>query len=144
MNPPPPHSPLLKIRFFSEPEIYSSFSFLTPSNLLKITKFLVKVSQFEFFVMTEKNRFVSKLFLSLNISDIVYLLCKNCTTPPPPLEKVTPLFPINPPLKIIVLSKPPFLKISFEVQPPLPQQNRGGGGAHYKNAVTISFHVTYV
>ena len=90
--PPPPHSPLLKIRFFSEPEIYSSFSFLTPSNLLKITKFLVKVSQFEFFVMTEKNSFVSKLFLSLNISDIVYLLCKNCTPPPPPpIERAPPL-----------------------------------------------------
>ena len=32
--------------------------FLTPSYLLKLTKFLVKISQFEFLVMTEKNIFV--------------------------------------------------------------------------------------
>ena len=37
------------------------FSFLTPSYIL-IIKFLVKVSQFEFFVMTEKNIFVYELF----------------------------------------------------------------------------------
>ena len=93
---PPPHFPLLKIRFFSEPQKYSSFSSLTPSNLLKITKFLVKVSQFEFFVMTEKNSFVSKLFLSLNISDIVYLLCKNCA---PPSRKGHPPLSHQPPSK---------------------------------------------
>ena len=40
-----------------------------PSYILKVTKFLVKISQFEFSVMTEKNIFVYKLFLSLNISD---------------------------------------------------------------------------
>ena len=47
---------------------------VTPSYLLKITKFLLKVSQFELFVMTEKNIFVYELFLSLNISDFSYLL----------------------------------------------------------------------
>ena len=31
--------------------------------------FLVKISQFEFLVMTEKNIFAYKLFLSLNISN---------------------------------------------------------------------------
>ena len=38
-------------------------------DLLKVTKFLVKVSQFEFLVMAEKNIVVYKLFFSLNISD---------------------------------------------------------------------------
>ena len=42
---------------------------LTPSYLLKVTEFLVKVSQFEFLFMTEKNIFAYKLFLSSNISD---------------------------------------------------------------------------
>ena len=41
--------------------------FLTPSHLLKVTKFLVKIFQFKFLVMTEKNIFVYKFFLSLNI-----------------------------------------------------------------------------
>ena len=44
-------------------------NYLTPSHLLKVTKFLVKISQFIFLVMTEKNIFVYKLFLSLDISD---------------------------------------------------------------------------
>ena len=46
-----------------------SLSFLTPSYLLKVTKFIVKISQSEFLVMIEKNIFVYKLFLSLDISD---------------------------------------------------------------------------
>ena len=45
----------------------SKFSSLTPSYLLKVAKFLVKISQFEFLVMAEKNIFAYKLFLSLNI-----------------------------------------------------------------------------
>ena len=45
------------------------FLSFTLSYLLKVTKFLVKISQFEFLVMTEKNIFAYKLFLSLNISD---------------------------------------------------------------------------
>ena len=36
----------------------------------KVTKFLGKVSQFKFLVMTEKNIFAYKLFLLLNISDL--------------------------------------------------------------------------
>ena len=39
---------IFKIQFFSEPQKYSSFLSLIPSYLLKITKFLVKISQFEF------------------------------------------------------------------------------------------------
>ena len=37
-------------------------------HILKVTKFLVKISQFKFLVMKEKNIFVYKLFVSLNIS----------------------------------------------------------------------------
>ena len=45
------NTPHLKIRFFQE-----------PSYLLKVTKFLVKISQFEFLVITEQNILVYKLF----------------------------------------------------------------------------------
>ena len=48
-----PPEPPLKVRFFSEPPKYC-FPSLTPSYLLKVTKFLGKISQ---------------LFLSLNNSD---------------------------------------------------------------------------
>ena len=37
-------------------------------HLLKVTKFLIKISQLKFLVMKEKNIFVYKLFVSLNIS----------------------------------------------------------------------------
>ena len=58
------------------------FPSLTPSYLLKVTKFLVKIPNFEFLVMTEKSIFVSKLFCHLIFPILVYFLCKNCTTPP--------------------------------------------------------------
>ena len=47
------------------------FSSLTPyyPYLLKVIKFLVKISHFEILVMTDKSLFVYKLFLSLSISD---------------------------------------------------------------------------
>ena len=64
--------PSLKVGFFSEPQKYQSFSSLTPSYLLKVTKFLVEISQFEFLVMTEKNIFAHKLFLPLNIQILIF------------------------------------------------------------------------
>ena len=70
-----------------------SFSSLIPSYILKVTKFLGQVSQFEFLVMTKKNIFAYKLFLSLNISDFNLFLCQNCN---PRLIKVTPSFPTTP------------------------------------------------
>ena len=104
----------VKVESFSEPQKYESFSSLIPSYLLIVTKFLVKISQFEFLVMTEKNIFAYKLFLSLNISDCnLFFMWKL----QPPLKKVAPLFPSNPPLKVEVLSSSPFLKIWLEVQP---------------------------
>ena len=38
-------------------------------NRLKVTKFLVKISEFKFLVKTDQTFFVYKLFLLLNISD---------------------------------------------------------------------------
>ena len=60
----------LKVGSFSEPPKYSSFSSLTQSYLLKVTKLLLEISQFEFLAMTEKIFFAYKLFLSLSISDL--------------------------------------------------------------------------
>ena len=58
-EPPPPR----KFVFFSKrPKSLSSLS-LTPSYLLKVTKFLIKISYFKFSVMTEKNIFARKRFL---------------------------------------------------------------------------------
>ena len=51
--------------------------------------------------MTDKKNFVYKTFLSLNISDfsfLVYFLCKNYN-PPPLMQKITPIFPSNHPLR---------------------------------------------
>ena len=39
-----------------------SFSSLTPSYLLKVTKFIVNISEFNFLVVTEKSIFAYKLF----------------------------------------------------------------------------------
>ena len=110
------------------------FSSSVPSYILKVTKFLGKISEFEFLVITKKNIFAYKLFLSSNISDF-NLLCDSCTPPPsPPPKKVTPLFPSNPPVKVEVLSSSPFLKFGWRLNPtspPTPTAGRGGGGAHY-------------
>ena len=95
------------------------------SCLLKVTKFLSKISQFEFLVITEKNIFAYKLFLSLNISDFNLFIIWQLQPPSP--EKSHPLVPSNPPLKIEVLSsRPPFFKIWLEAQPtPNPQPPSG-------------------
>ena len=69
--------------------------------------------------MTEKNIFVEKRFLSLNISDF---LCKNGNSL---WKKVNPLFLSNPPLKTEILTSPRFLQIWWEAQLS-PQQKEGG------------------
>ena len=106
---------------------YWSFSSLTPSYILKVTKFFLKISQFEFLVVTEKNIFAYKLFLSLDISDFNLSFCDNCN---PLWKKSPPLFPSKPRLKVEVLSSPHFLKIWLEAQPPPPSPflQKGGGG----------------
>ena len=120
------------------PQNIKSFSSLIPSYLFIVTKFLNKISQFEFLVMTEKNIFDYKLFFSLNISDFNFYVK---IAPRPPLEKVIPLFPSNPLLKVEVLSNPPFLKIWLETQ--LPCREGGGGGGRVKvDTMTLWYHET--
>ena len=51
---------------------------------MKVTKFFVKISQFEFAIMTEKK---NKLFLLLNISDFSLFFYVKTETP---LKKVIP------------------------------------------------------
>ena len=75
------------------PIIFKCLS-LTPSHLLKVTKFLVRFSQFKFLVMTKKNIFVYKLFLYLNISDFSLLFMWRMQTPK--RKKATPCFPATP------------------------------------------------
>ena len=55
-NTTPRPFPHLKIEFFSETHI-KFFLSLTTSHLLKVTKFLVEISQFKFLVMAEKSIF---------------------------------------------------------------------------------------
>ena len=83
------------------PQIFKSFSSLIPSYILKITKFLGEISQFEFLVMTKKNIFAYKLFLLLNISHFnFFCVCENGN----PLRIVTPFSPAALPLKVDFLS----------------------------------------
>ena len=86
----------------------------------KVTKFLGTISQFEFLVITEKNIFAYKLFLSLNISDFNSFLCENCTPP----EKSHPP-PSNLPSKSWGPVKPPPLFKNL-VGGSTPLQNGGG------------------
>ena len=78
------------IMVFCEPFLKSDFSvnpitlkfFIKPHLILNVTKFFVKISQFKFLVVTEKNIFVYKPYLSLNNSD--FTLFFNVKTAGPP------------------------------------------------------------
>ena len=93
----------LKVRFLSESPKCSSFSSLLPFYLLKVTRFLVEISQLTP-VMTKKDIFAYyKLFLSLYISDFNYSLFFYCN----PWKKLPALFHSQQtPLKVLVLSSP--------------------------------------
>ena len=94
------------------------FSSLTLSHLLKATKFLANISQFKFLVMTEKNIFVYKPFLSLNILDFsLFFMWK---LHPIPLKKVTPSKNWDP------IKSSPFGKFGRRLKPP----SRKGEGVH--------------
>ena len=88
----------LKVGFFSEPQKYKSFLSLALSCLLKVTKFLVKIYQFEFVVMTKKNIFAYELFI-------------NCSSPPPFLGNRPP------PTILVFRDPPPPLKVGFFSEP---------------------------
>ena len=105
--PPPPRPPAsLNWIFLWTPQILKIL-ILQPILSLKVTKFFVKISQFEFLVMTEKNIFVYKLSLSLNISDFSSFFNVKIATP---REKCHPLFPSKSPLKLMSFQAPYFWK----------------------------------
>ena len=86
----------------------NNFSLLNPSYLLKVTEFLVKIFQFEFLAVIEKNIVVYQCFFSLNVPDISLFFTQKFQ--PSPLKKVTFLFLTNPFQKIKLLLSLPFLK----------------------------------
>ena len=81
--------PSLKIGFFSRPQKYLIFSSSIPSHLLKVTKFFVKLSRFEFLVMTEKTLFAYKLFFVIKY--FRFKLIFYVTLQPPLKTKVLPI-----------------------------------------------------
>ena len=95
------------------PPLY--IDFLWPPSPKSITKFLVKISQFECQIL-------------------MYFLCENWTPPLPP-EKSHPLFPSNPFLKVEALSSPPFWKFGRRFNL-LPAER--GGGVYTMNICLIS------
>ena len=99
-----------------------------PSYLLKVTKFLGKLFQFEFLVMTEKRIFAYKLFLSLNISDFNLFLCENCN---PCLIKVTTSFPATPSKSWGPVKHPLYENMVGDSTPP---SCRKEGCTHYNNS----------
>ena len=123
-------NPPLKLRFFHEPQKHRIFSSLIPSYLLKVTKFLVKIPQFEFLVTTEQRILVYKLFLSLNISDFSLSFVKKLQ---PRLKKVTPLSQQPPSKNWGPVKPPPFWKSGRRFNPPPPLFCWG----HYVNALKI-------
>ena len=90
-TPPPPHI----VCNLTHSVHHEPFSSLTPSHLLKVNKFLVKISQFKFFVGK------TLLFISIFCFRFVYFLCKNWN----PLKKVTPPHLPTPSSPLILLSK---------------------------------------
>ena len=77
--------------------------------VLKVTKFLVKISQFEFLVTTEQRILFYKLFLSLNFADFSLFFVEKLQLPTVP-EKSQPPLSKQPPLKTEVLSSPPLFE----------------------------------
>ena len=125
------------ILVFRDPPPKSQISHWTPKILkffilntiffFKVTEFLVKISQFKYLVITERNIFACKLFLSLNISDFIFYV--KIANLPCPLKKVTLLLPSNPLLKVEVLSSPAIFEnlVGGSIAPP-PRQQKGGRG----------------
>ena len=94
-------------------------------HLLKVTKFLLKISQFEFLVTTEQRILVCKLFSSLKIPDFSLFLSKNCN---PPEKSHSPISQ-HPTLKTEVLLSPPphFENLVGGSTPARPPAEKGGG-----------------
>ena len=93
--------------------------------LLKVNKFLLKISQFEFLVMTEQSILVYKLFCHEIFQILIYFLSK--TLQPSPEKSHPPLFflPQQPPSKSWGPVKLPLFWKFVRFNPP-PQQKNGG------------------
>ena len=83
---PPPYisvfrEPPPKTQIFPWTPKISKFSSFTPYYILKVTKFLVRISQFEFLVMTEQSILVYELSLLLNIPDVSLFFVKKLHPP---------------------------------------------------------------
>ena len=112
-----PRQVTFKSNFQWTPKISKFFILKTPTYLLKVTKFLVKISHFEFLVMTEKNIFVHKLFFSLNILDFSLSFFKNnCNLPS--LKKATPFLLASPLSKLRSCQAPLFENLVGGSTPP--------------------------
>ena len=90
--------------------------------------------------MREKNIFLYEFFFVIKYFrfQFIFYVKLHLPPPPPPLKKVTLLFPTKLPLKVEVLSSPPsptFLKLWWEVQPPLSNRE---GGTHYDVLISIT------
>ena len=78
------------MQFGIKPPILKHHPLFLATPTLKVTKLLVKNFQFQFLVMTEKNIFVYKLFLSLNISNFsLFFMWK--FQPPPLWRRSSPM-----------------------------------------------------
>ena len=92
-----------------------------------------------FLVMKEKNIFVYKPFLALNISDLSLYFCKNCKPP----GKRHHLFRSSPLLKIEILSSTPLFENLGGGSAPTTsthssRKGRGGGGCKLRSNKTKS------
>ena len=58
--------------------IVLKFFILNPVDILKVAKLLVKISQFNLLVITQKNNFLINFFFLWIFQILVYFLCKNC------------------------------------------------------------------
>ena len=103
-----------------KPKNIKVFLPLTSSYVLRVTKFLVKLSLLEF--LTEKNTFVYKLFYHKIFQILDYFLCKNYNSP----LKISPPLSHQPPA--------PVWKFGGRLNPPPPHPERGdtGGGEECK------------
>ena len=115
------------------------FSSFTLSYLLKVTKFLVKISQFEFLVMTEQE-FLFINFLSLNIPDFSLFLLKNCNHPL--LKNVTPSFSATPSKNWGSVKSPPLFEnlLGGSISPSW----KGGGCTLCAHCLVKTLHSSYM
>ena len=118
--------------FSGNPQNTKSFSSLIPSYLLKVTKFLGKISQFDFLVMTEKNNFAYKPFSPLNISDFNQLFMWQFQPP----WKITPSFPATPSKSWGPVKPHAFWKFGWRLNP-LPLEK---GRCTYSYFIGLSWH----